>query len=348
MRIGIIGAGYIGRALAKLAVDHGVEAMISNSRGPETLASVAMATRSRAGTVDEAIAFGDIVAIAVPFNNRRLLPGAALAGKIVVDANNYYPHRDGHIPELDERHTTTSEMIAALMPRARVIKAFNAILATDLERDGRPVGAPDRRALPIAGDDLGAKRVVAEFQDCVGFDVVDAGSLGESWRFERAKPGYCVPLDRIGMAQALAAAQRDVEVEEGAWRAKPVSQPAAGEALKPTHAPEWLLSFYQDVDQKRFSSGFGVFKSDAEIRLGVHRGSGVDQIKQALRRFAESNDTSHTVLEFLDGGAVKVAHGEVAMAGQAVNPAFVHLWFMAEDEPEKVRLLYGAMGPTTA
>ena len=220
MRIGIIGAGYIGRALARLAVEHGCEAMISNSRGPDTLASIALATQSTAGTVADAIAFGDLVGIAIPFKNRDQLPTNALQGKIVIDTNNYYPHRDGAVPDLDERSTTTSEMIAALLPGSRLVKAFNAILAADLELDGRPSGSPDRRALPIAGDDLTAKRIVAEFQDRIGFDVIDAGSLAESWRFERAKPGYCTPLDRAGMQAALAAAQRNEEVEEGSWRTK--------------------------------------------------------------------------------------------------------------------------------
>ena len=109
-------------------------------------------------------------------------------------------------------------MIAACLPSAKVVKAFNAILATDLEKDGKPAGATGRRALPIAGDDAAAKKLVAEFQDRIGFDVVDTGGLAESWRFERAKPGYCVPLDRAGMEQAVAAAVRDAEVADGAWR----------------------------------------------------------------------------------------------------------------------------------
>lgn len=234
MNIGIIGAGYIGRALAKLAADHGDTVMISNSRGPHTLTSTASATHSTAGTIEDTAAFGDIVVIAIPFNARHQLPAAALAGKVVIDANNYYPQRDGAIEELDRHRTTTTGMVSVLLPQARVIKAFNAILAVDLESSGRPQGTPGRRALPVAGDDAEAKRVVAEFQDRIGFDVVDAGSLAESWRFERAKPGYCVPLDRSGMMAALAAAQRDVELPDGSWRAKAPGQAA----IKPGDRPD--------------------------------------------------------------------------------------------------------------
>ena len=219
MKIGIIGAGYIGRAVAELASAAGYEVMISNSRGPDTLSSVAVTTRSRAGTAEEAARFGDIVVIAIPFKNRDQLNPDALAGKIVVDAGNYYPQRDGHIEALDKRQTTTSEITATLLPKSRIVKGFNAILAKDLERDGKPKGTAGRRALPIAGDDDEAKRIVAEFHDKIGFDVVDAGSLADSWRFERAKPGYCIRLDMAGMKSALAAAERDVEVAEGSWRA---------------------------------------------------------------------------------------------------------------------------------
>ncbi len=218
MKIGIIGAGFIGRTLAWLGVQHGYEAMVSNSRGPQTLISTACAIHVQIGTVEEAAAFGDIVVVAIPFHARASLPAAALAGKIVVDAMNYYPDRDGAIPELDRRETTTSAMVAALLPGARVVKAFNAILANDLETGGRPTGVPDRRALPIAADDAGAKAAVTAFQEQIGFDAVDAGGLEESWRFERAKPAYCVPFDNAGLKQALAAAERNVDVPEGSWR----------------------------------------------------------------------------------------------------------------------------------
>lgn len=218
MRIGIIGAGLIGRALARVGVAHGHEVMLSNARGPDTLGDVAAATGCKVGTVAAAASFGDIIVVAIPLGQYRSIPSAALAAKVVVDANNYYPDRDGQIAALDKRQTTTSELLARHLVGAKLVKAFNAILAADLEKDGRPVGSADRRALPIAGDDEAAKKIAADLIDQFGFDAVDVGGLSESWRFERAKPAYCVPFDSAGLRRALKAAKRDVEVPEGSWR----------------------------------------------------------------------------------------------------------------------------------
>ncbi|MBM0283476.1 NAD(P)-binding domain-containing protein [Pseudomonas chlororaphis] len=219
MRIGIIGAGFIGRAVAQLALAAGHEVMLSNSRGPQTMSSVASGIRgSRIGSVEDAVQFGELVLVAIPLAHYRSLPAALLAGKTVLDANNYYPSRDGHIEALDRFETTTSQLLAEHLKGARVVKVFNAILAQDLLTDARPSGAPDRRALPIAGDDPQAKAQVVQLLDELGFDTVDGGGLADSWRFERAKPAYCIPLDKPGLRAALAQAQREVELPEGSWR----------------------------------------------------------------------------------------------------------------------------------
>ncbi|NPT43003.1 NADP oxidoreductase [Paraburkholderia sp. 1N] len=218
MKIGILGAGFIGRAMATLARNGGHEVMISNSRDPQTLISTAAAIGCALGTADQAAKFGDVVIVAVPFSSIDALPVAALDGKIVIDTGNYYPERDGQIAALDRRSTTTSQMLAAALPGARVVKAFNAILAKDLETDGKPAGTPNRRALPFAGDDAHAKQIVSGLLDQLGFDPVDAGALADSWRFERAKPVYCIALDRAGIVEGLAAAKRDVELPHGSWR----------------------------------------------------------------------------------------------------------------------------------
>ncbi len=208
MKIGIIGAGFVGRAIGKLAVRAGHQAMLSNSRGPQTLFSLRPGIGCEIGTVEEAMAFGEIVVVAVPLLAYRTLPAAPLAGKLVIDADNYYPERDGAVPELDRGETTTSEMLARHLPGARVVKAFNAIPMGDLEHGGLPAGTPGRRALPIAGDDAAAKAVVAKLIDAFGFDVVDAGALAEGWRFEHGRPAYCVPLDREALAKTLAGTNR--------------------------------------------------------------------------------------------------------------------------------------------
>jgi len=209
MKIGIIGAGFVGRAIGKLAVQSGHHVMLSNSRGPHTLFSLPYAVGAEVGTVDEAVAFGDLVIVAIPMSAYRSVPVAPLAGKIVIDTNNYYPERDGQIPELDSQETTTSELLARHLPQSRVVKAFNAIPMHELESDGRPAGSAERRALPVAGDDADAKAVAIKLYEEFGFDAVDVGSLSEGWRFERGAPAYCVPLSKLELEGILAATTRD-------------------------------------------------------------------------------------------------------------------------------------------
>lgn len=209
MKIGIIGAGFVGRAIGKLAVRSGHQVMLSNSRGPQTLFSLRYAVGGEVGTVDEALAFGDVIVVAIPLSAYRSVPVAPLAGKVVIDANNYYHERDGRIADLDSGATTTSEMLAGHLPQSRIVKAFNAITMTDLENGGRPSGAPDRRALPVAGDDADAKAVAIGLYDQFGFDAVDVGPLPEGWRFERGRPAYCVPFNKADLEKVLAATTRD-------------------------------------------------------------------------------------------------------------------------------------------
>lgn len=229
MKIGIIGAGFIGRALARLAVSHGHDVMIANSRGPETLTSTAVALSSRTGTVRDAAAHGDVVVVTIPFRAIFDLDPAPFAGRVVIDTNNYYPERDGVFPALDDNSDTTGEMLARHLAGARVVKAFNAILQGDLETDPRPRGVADRRALPLAGDDTEARAVVAGLVDEFGFDPIDVGPMAESWRFERGKPCYCIQLDRKGLQEALAAARRGEVVPTGSWR-RTIAPAQAGEA----------------------------------------------------------------------------------------------------------------------
>ena len=190
--IGLIGAGNIGGQIARLAVANGHDVVISNSRGPETLTALVaeLGPHARAATVAEAAKAGDIVVVTIPLKQYRTVPVEPLAGKVVIDTNNYYPHRDGRFPELDNESTTTSELLQAHLPTSKVVKAFNHIYAAQLTTDGRPAGTKDRRALVIAGDDAGAKATVSRLLDEFGFDVVDAGPLKEGWRIQRDTPGY--------------------------------------------------------------------------------------------------------------------------------------------------------------
>jgi 8-hydroxy-5-deazaflavin:NADPH oxidoreductase len=208
--IGLIGAGHIGSQLARLAVRNGYDVVISNSRGPETLAAlvVELGPKARAATAAEAAAAGELVVVTVPLRNYRDVPVAPLAGKIVIDTNNYYPQRDGNIRELDDETTTTSQLLQAHLPESMVVKAFNHIYAAELTTHGQPAGSANRRALVIAGNDEAAKKTVAALIDQFGFDTVDAGPLSESWRIQRDTPGYGPRRTADEMRKDLAAARR--------------------------------------------------------------------------------------------------------------------------------------------
>ncbi|WP_062132549.1 NADPH-dependent F420 reductase [Demequina aestuarii] len=207
--IGIIGAGNIGSNVARAAVDHEHEVLIANSRGPETLQDLArdLGKHATAVTVEDAIRKGDIVLVAIPLKSIGDLPVEPFEDKIVMDANNYYPQRDGRIEALDRNETTTSELLQARLPYSHVVKAFNNIPAKQIPTDGLPKGDPDRRALPIAGNNGHAKAVVVGFLDDLGFDAVDLGPLSESWRVERDTPAYV----KRTTADELRALTRDVD-----------------------------------------------------------------------------------------------------------------------------------------
>jgi len=208
--IGIIGAGNIGSQVARLGVSHGFDVVISNSRGPETLSTLVaeLGPRARAASTVDAARAGDIVLVSVPLKNYRAVPVEPLKGKIVIDTNNYYPQRDGHIPELDNETTTTAELLQAHLPTSKVVKAFNHIHAAALTTDGQPAGTKNRRALVIAGDDNEAKATVTRLLDQFGFDTVDAGPLKEGWRIQRDTPGYGPRRTAEELRRDLAAAKR--------------------------------------------------------------------------------------------------------------------------------------------
>jgi len=208
--IGLIGAGHIGSQLARLAIANGYAVVISNSRGPETLAPLVaeLGPHARAATPEDAARAGDLVVVTVPLKSYRAVPVAPLAGKIVIDTNNYYPERDGQIPELDNESTTTAELLQAHLPTSKVVKAFNHIQAAQLTTDGQPAGSTNRRGLVIAGDDPGAKATVTHLLDQFGFDTVDAGPLKEGWRIQRDTPGYGPRRTAAELRKDLAAARR--------------------------------------------------------------------------------------------------------------------------------------------
>jgi predicted dinucleotide-binding enzyme len=193
--IGLIGSGHIGGTVARLAVDAGHDVVLSNSRGPETLADLVaeLGPHARAAAAAEAAAVGEIVVVTVPLKAYRDVPVEPLRGKVVIDTNNYYPQRDGQIAELDDGSTTSSELLQAHLPESHVVKAFNNIYFGHLGSLQRPAGDPGRSVLAIAGDDETAKRTVTEFLDSIGYDAHDAGDLAEGRRFQPDTPAYGQP-----------------------------------------------------------------------------------------------------------------------------------------------------------
>lgn len=209
---GILGAGNIGSNVAKALLAHGHEVVIANSRGPETLAGLVaeLGPRARAATVEEAAEAGEVVLVAVPLRAYREVPVAPLAGKIVLDANNYYFERDGHVDALDRGEATTSGLLQAHLPESKVAKAFNHLGAASIPTDGTPAGTPNRRAIATASDVPEASEFVTRLYDELGFDTVDIGPLAESWRVERDRPAYGIRQNRDELVANLAKAPRTI------------------------------------------------------------------------------------------------------------------------------------------
>jgi predicted dinucleotide-binding enzyme len=210
--IGIIGAGHIGSQVARKAVELGYDVVISNSRGPETLQGLVaeLGPKARAATAAEAAAAGDFAVVTVPLKNYKDIPAQPLAGKIVIDTNNYYWERDGRIPALDNGEATTSGLLQEHLPESKVAKGFNHIMAKDIASDGTPAGTENRRALATASDYPEAAELVTRLYDEFGFDTVNAGRLSESWRVERDRPAYVKRQTAAELKDNLAKATRTV------------------------------------------------------------------------------------------------------------------------------------------
>ena len=185
----------IGGTLARLAVDAGYEVVLSNSRGPETLADLAaeLGPAARAATCAEAAAAGDLVVVTIPVKAYFGLPAASFAGKVVMDTGNYYPERDGQLAELDSGALTSAELLARQLPGAEVVKVFNNIFFSHLLNLARPAGAADRSYLPIAGDSSAAKAAVTAFLNSIGYGAIDVGALADGWRQQPGTPAYGPP-----------------------------------------------------------------------------------------------------------------------------------------------------------
>ncbi len=210
--LGIIGAGNIGSQVARKAIENGYDVVISNSRGPETLADLIaeLGPKAKAGTALEAAEAADVAVVSIPLKAIDAVPVDALAGKIVIDTNNYYFERDGHIEALDDGTATVNGMLQEHLPTSKVAKGFNHIQSADITGDAFPAGDPKRRALATASDSKEASDFVLKLYDEFGFDGVNIGPLSESWRVERDRPAYGVRQNVAELEANLAKAPRTI------------------------------------------------------------------------------------------------------------------------------------------
>jgi predicted dinucleotide-binding enzyme len=212
--VGFIGAGNIGGTVARLAVAAGYDVVLSNSRTPKTLNELVerLGERARAGTPTDAATAGELVVVSIPLRAYPTVPVEPLIGKSILDTCNYYPQRDGQIAVLDNDSTTNSELLAKHLIGAHVVKVFNNIFFKHLASLARSSGAPDRSALPIAGDNAPAKAEVTAFLDSIGFDSVDAGSLADGGRrFSVGTAAYGTPYGQFNDEKGTPASAQEIE-----------------------------------------------------------------------------------------------------------------------------------------
>jgi predicted dinucleotide-binding enzyme len=208
--IGLIGAGHIGSTLARTFVAHGYDVVLSNSREPQTLADLVaeLGPKARAATPSEAAEAADLAVVTIPLRAIDTVPVEPLAGKIVIDTNNYYPQRDGQIAALDDESTTTAELLQAHLPSSKVVKAFNHIRYSHILEHAKPAGTPGRRALAAVSNDADAAATVGGIIDQIGFDPVVVTPLSEGWRLQRDTPAYVSVCTADELRTAMAKAKR--------------------------------------------------------------------------------------------------------------------------------------------
>ena len=302
--VGFIGSGNIGTTVARLAIEAGYKVVLSNSRGPETLADTVaeLGPRASAATSKEAAAAGDIVVVTVPVKAFPDLSGLPLAGKTVIDTCNYNAERDGHIADLDSGSLTSSELLRRYLPDAGVVKAFNNIFFKHLATLGRPAGASDRSALPIAGDDSTAKAEVSTLLDSLGYDTLDAGPMSENRRWAFGTPGSNAYLDPEGMFAAPGRPASAAEVARLLEAMPPASHGATDEER------QLVETLYRAFNTGEFDLLDVVLAPTWEdIPMAPGQQSGPAGLKALIEHFHHNFEDGRVVLHDIVGGSGMVA-----------------------------------------
>jgi predicted dinucleotide-binding enzyme/predicted ester cyclase len=304
MIIGVIGSGKIGGTLARLAVGAGHDVILSNTRGPESLRDLVaeLGPRARAVTPGEAAEGGDVVVVTIPFGAHPQIPNQPLRGKVVIDATNYNPTRDGGYPNIDAGVSSTGEVMQGHLKDARVVKAFNNIFFKHLATLGRPAGAPDRSALPIAGDDSTAKAEVSALLDSLGYDALDAGPMSENRRWAFGTPGNNAYLDPEGMFAAPGRPASADAVAKLLEAMPPASHGATDEECK---LVESLYSVFSTREFGLLDVVLAPTWEDMPMAPGQQPGS--EGLKTVIEHFHQSFENGRVVLHDIVGGSGMVA-----------------------------------------
>lgn len=248
IKIGILGAGFIGATLTTRLSGAGHEVRVANSRGPETIDPGLLVSGAEAVAAADVVVDVDVLITSIPFNR---MPGIAplvartSLGTAIVDTSNYYPHRDGHIAAIDDGQAE-SVWVSGQLGRP-VAKAWNAIAAESFAGKASAPGAPGRIAVPVAADRDRDRSVAVRLVEETGFDAVDAGTLAESWRQQPGAPAYCTDLTRDELRAALAAAEKDRVPRRRDLVSAVVGERVSGDGGKGAHFGDWLVQLNRAI-----------------------------------------------------------------------------------------------------
>lgn len=241
MEIGSIGIGEMGGTIAARLARRGHRVRVANSRGPQAVQKFADEIGAVAADIHSAVDGADVVVLSMPFPAAAKLPSdlfdRAAEGVVIVDTANYFPDiRDPRIAEIDAG-MAESVWVSRQIGRP-IYKAFNSIMFYALSEMAQPAGSAGRLAIPVAGDDASAKRVVMGLVNQMGFDPVDGGSLEDSWRQQPSTPAYCCDYGAAETLMGLDAAVqgRAASIRDGEWREKYLALFATKPAYADVHA----------------------------------------------------------------------------------------------------------------